>query len=128
MSWPAGLLGCDGHSQARAPAGGKSDDVTVVPVEKVKVGQVVVVRAVETIPVDGVLIRGETTVGQSVLTGESLSVDIHAGDLIGSIRLRTARAAPPRATKERGIHVAEPDITDVIRTRTLRCVAVRNAR
>lgn len=51
-----------------------------VPVEDVQVGDVVVVRPGEKIPVDGVVVDGRTTVDESMLTGESLPVSKSQGD------------------------------------------------
>jgi Cu+-exporting ATPase len=53
-----------------------------LPVEEVRVGDVVVVRPGERIPVDGSVLEGESAVDESMLTGESLPVDKHAGDAV----------------------------------------------
>ncbi len=56
-----------------------------IPLEQVAVGDVVVVKPGEKIPVDGQLLKGTTTVDESMLTGESLPVEKQAGDtLIGA--------------------------------------------
>jgi heavy metal translocating P-type ATPase len=54
----------------------------VVPVEEVRVGDRLVVLAGETIPVDGTVVSGETSIDQSVMTGESLPVDKGPGDSV----------------------------------------------
>lgn len=51
-----------------------------IPLAEVKVGDVLVVRAGETIPTDGVLVDGMGSVNESMLTGESLPVDKTPGD------------------------------------------------
>ncbi len=51
-----------------------------VPVAQVAVGDVVVVRPGERLPVDGVVIEGHSAVDESMLTGESLPVDKKPGD------------------------------------------------
>lgn len=52
----------------------------IIPVEEVEVGDTLTVLSGETIPVDGVLLSGETSVDQSVMTGESIPVDKKTGD------------------------------------------------
>ncbi len=53
-----------------------------VPVDEVRVGDIVLVRPGETIPVDGVVIEGRSAVDESMLTGESLPVEKKAGDTV----------------------------------------------
>ena len=55
-----------------------------LPAEQVRVHDVVRVLAGETIPVDGTILAGETTIDQSVMTGESIPVDKKAGDPVNS--------------------------------------------
>jgi Cu+-exporting ATPase len=51
-----------------------------VPIEKVTVGDIMVVRPGEKIPTDGVIIEGEGAVDESMATGESMPVNKHPGD------------------------------------------------
>ncbi len=51
-----------------------------VPVEQVRVGDLVVVRPGERVPVDGVIVEGRSAVDESMLTGEPLPVDKKQGD------------------------------------------------
>ncbi len=53
-----------------------------VPVEEVRVGDIVVVRPGEKIPVDGVVVEGRSAVDESMLTGESLPVEKGPGDTV----------------------------------------------
>ncbi|CAN5272933.1 N/A [soil metagenome] len=53
-----------------------------VPIEKLKIGDVVVVKPGEHIPIDGKITRGETTVDQSAITGESVPVSKSPGDAV----------------------------------------------
>ena len=56
----------------------------IIPAEQVKVGDTLRVLAGETIAVDGVIAKGQTSVDQSVMTGESLPVDKSEGDEVQS--------------------------------------------
>jgi Cu+-exporting ATPase len=51
-----------------------------IPVEQVMVGDVIIVRPGEKIPVDGVVLEGSTTIDQSMITGESLPIERGVGD------------------------------------------------
>ncbi|MEA5015513.1 MAG: cation-translocating P-type ATPase [Candidatus Limiplasma sp.] len=55
-----------------------------VPVEQVKVGDLLRVLPGETIPVDGLILKGHTSINEAVMTGESLPVDKEAGDAVSS--------------------------------------------
>jgi len=55
---------------------------TEIPVEQVRVGTILVVKAGESVPVDGVLVEGAGSVDESLLTGESLPVDKAPGDAV----------------------------------------------
>ena len=55
---------------------------TDIPVDEVRVGDIVVVRPGEKVPVDGVVVSGESAVDEAMLTGESLPVDKKAGDKV----------------------------------------------
>ena len=62
---------------ARVVRNGEEIDI---PIEQVVVGDVVIVRPGERIPVDGVIIEGNSAVDESMLTGESIPVDKGEGD------------------------------------------------
>lgn len=57
---------------------------TVIPAEQVQAGDVLRVLPGETVPADGVILSGRTSVNQAVMTGESLPVDKEAGDEVSS--------------------------------------------
>ena len=65
----------------------RDDEVVEVPVEEVLVAEVVLVRAGEVVPVDGMVMSEEAIVDESALTGEPLPVTVHRG---GSVRSGTA--------------------------------------
>jgi len=66
-----------------APTKGRriiADKEEMIDADQIRQGNILRVLAGETIPVDGVIISGETSVDQSIMTGESLPVDKNIGD------------------------------------------------
>lgn len=61
--------------------------IKVVPTTEIKVGDIIVVKEGERVPLDGIVVKGETMLDTSALTGESLPVSVSTGDnvLSGSI-------------------------------------------
>ena len=53
-----------------------------VPVEDVQLGETLIVKAGESVPVDGIVIEGFSSVDESALTGESIPVEKHIGDKV----------------------------------------------
>ena len=51
-----------------------------IPIEKVEIGDIIVVRPGERIPVDGIIVEGNSSIDESMLTGESIPVDKTIGD------------------------------------------------
>ena len=90
---------------ARVVRGGAEVDV---PVEQVAAGDLVVVRPGEKFAVDGVVETGETSVDESMLTGESVPVEKRAGDTVlgatingtGSVRFRATRVGGDTALQQ----------------------------
>jgi len=60
----------------------RSGEELQIPAEEVKVGDIVIVRPGERIPVDGVVVEGRSSIDESMLTGESLPVEKNPGDSI----------------------------------------------
>ena len=58
-----------------------------VPVEQVQIGDIFVVRPGESVPVDGVIIEGNSALNESALTGESIPVDKAEGDSVSAATL-----------------------------------------
>ena len=81
---------------ARVISGGEE---RVIPAEQVRVGDVFRVLPGESIPVDGVIVSGQTAINQAVMTGESLPVDKAAGDEVSSGTFNQFGAFTMRATK-----------------------------
>lgn len=70
-----------------------------IPVSDVKVGDRLRVRPGEKVPVDGVVVEGASAVDQSMLTGESLPVEKHAGDKVTGATLNGIGALVIRAER-----------------------------
>lgn len=51
-----------------------------IPIEKVEIGDIIVVRPGEKIPVDGVIVEGDSSIDESMITGESIPIDKAIGD------------------------------------------------
>lgn len=81
---------------ARVVRNGEEVDI---PVEEVLVGDVVIVRPGEKVPVDGVLVEGTSTLDESMLTGESLPVSKGPGDEVIGATLNKTGSFRFRATK-----------------------------
>jgi P-type Cu+ transporter len=81
---------------ARVVRDGKEVDI---PVEEVLVGDIVVVRPGEKIPVDGEIIEGSSAVDESMVTGESLPVEKRAGDEVIGATINKTGAFKFRTTK-----------------------------
>ncbi len=60
----------------------RGDEELDISVDEVKIGDIVLVRPGEKIPVDGVVIAGHTSVDESMLTGESMPVEKKSGDAV----------------------------------------------
>ncbi len=77
----------------------KNGEEKVIPVEEIKVGDIVVVKPGEKIPIDGEILQGQTTIDESMITGESIPVNRGAGEKVigatlnkfGSIQLKATR-------------------------------------
>ena len=75
------------------------DGENIVPAGQVRVGDRLRVLPGESIPVDGVITSGQTSINQAVMTGESLPVDKTVGDEVSSGTVNQYGAFEMRATK-----------------------------
>ena len=82
--------------KARRVVGGTEE---LIGAEQVQVGDILRVNPGECIPVDGVILSGQTSINQAVMTGESLPVDKRAGDAVSSGTVNQFGAFEMRATK-----------------------------
>ncbi len=62
----------------------KTNNENIVPAKDVKIGNILRILPGETIPVDGIILSGQTSVNQAVMTGESMPVDKCEGDEVSS--------------------------------------------
>ena len=81
---------------ARVVRAGQEQDI---PVEQVIVGDTVIVRPGEKIPVDGKVEAGDSAIDESMLTGESIPVEKKPGDAVFGATINTTGALTFRATK-----------------------------
>ncbi|SNS06963.1 copper-(or silver)-translocating P-type ATPase [Anaerovirgula multivorans] len=78
----------------RTPLGEKS-----IAVEEIKVGDLLLIKPGEAIPVDGVIINGKSTINQSIITGESMPIDKAIGDEVFVGTLNQLGVIEVKATK-----------------------------
>ncbi len=80
----------------------ENDQIQEVPVERLAAGDIVEVRAGDTIPTDGVVVAGRSAVDASVLTGESRPLDVAEGDHVdaGTLNLSALLRIRTEATGE----------------------------
>lgn len=80
----------------------KDGEEIKIPIDEVLVNDVVVVKPGEKLPVDGVILEGNTTVDESMLTGESVPVDKNPGDVVYAASINSNGMISYKATKVGG--------------------------
>ena len=85
-----------GAKTARVLRSGREEEV---PIDRVQVGDIILVKPGEKIPVDGRIIDGRSTVDESMLTGESMPVGKSAGERVFGATLNLSGALRIEATK-----------------------------
>ena len=88
--------------------------IKIIEADQVKLGDILQVRAGESIPVDGKIIEGSTSIDQSAMTGESIPIEKNPGDLVmsgtinqnGSILIEAVKTAGD-SSLQRMIKLAE---------------------
>ena len=78
---------------------GKARIEKTVPIEQVKKGDHFVVRPGDSIPVDGIVLEGESAVNEAALTGESLPVEKMAGSIVSAATINTSGYLVCEATR-----------------------------
>jgi len=97
-----------------------------IPAEEVKIGDILKVLPGESIPTDGKIIAGETSIDQSTLTGESLPVDKQTNDevysgtinLYGSFTMQTTKISQESSLQKliRLVESSSPENAKIVRT------------
>lgn len=97
-----------------------------IPVEEVQIGDILKVLPGESIPTDGVIVKGETSINQSTLTGESLPIDKKENDevfsgtinLYGSFTMRTTKISQESSFQKliRLVESSKPENARIVRT------------
>ena len=77
----------------------RDGEEVLVPVEQVQIGDIFVVRPGEGVPVDGVILEGNSALNESALTGESIPVDKAEGDSVSAATLNQSGFLKCRATR-----------------------------
>ncbi|HIC93449.1 MAG TPA: heavy metal translocating P-type ATPase, partial [Anaerolineae bacterium] len=85
-----------GAKTARVLVNGKEVEI---PIEKVQVGDILIVRPGEKIPTDGVVVEGESSVDESLATGESMPVNKRPGDEVIGATVNQEGLLKVRATR-----------------------------
>lgn len=75
-------------------------EIKIVEPEELKVGDIIVVKAGEKIPVDGVIVNGETTINTSALTGESVPRKVKVDDEVLAGCINESNVIEVKVTKE----------------------------
>ena len=78
----------------------KGNEIKVVEPEELKVGDIIVVKAGEKIPVDGVIVNGQTTINTSALTGESVPRKVKIDDEVLAGCINESDVIEVKVTKE----------------------------
>ena len=77
----------------------RNDGEIEIPIESVEIGDLLVIRPGERIPVDGIVLDGNSAVNQSAITGESIPVEKTHGDEVIGATINTSGLLKIRATK-----------------------------
>ena len=101
------------------------DEETTISASNVKVGDIIKVYPGESVPVDGIIVSGTTSIDQSAMTGESVPVDRTEGDEVLSGTVNQFGVFEMRATRDEGdsslermirlVREADADKTPIVR-------------
>lgn len=77
----------------------RNGEETVIPAEQVRKGDIFAVRPGESIPVDGIVVEGQSAVNESALTGESIPADKDVGDSVSAAAINQSGFLKCEATR-----------------------------
>ena len=92
-------VGILGELMPRTAFAKRGDRLEEVPVEQIAVDEIVVVKPGERVPVDGVIVAGESSIDQSAITGESVPVGRKPGDEVFAGTINQDNALDVRMTR-----------------------------
>jgi Cd2+/Zn2+-exporting ATPase len=92
-------VGVLGELMPRTAFAKRGDQLEEVPVEQLAMDEIVVVKPGERVPVDGVIMAGESSIDQSAITGESVPVDRKPGDEVYAGTINQGNALDVRMTR-----------------------------
>jgi Cd2+/Zn2+-exporting ATPase len=78
----------------------RDGDVTVVPADTLRIGEIVIVRPAERLPADGIVASGDSSVDQAPITGESMPVDVGPGSTVFAGTINQRGGLEVRVTKD----------------------------
>src|SRR5579864_316631 len=83
----------------------RDGETLVVPVDTLRIGDIVMVKPAERLPADGVVVMGESSIDQASITGESIPVDVAHGSAVFAGTIKPARrSGGPCHQRSRGHH------------------------
>src|SRR6059036_198785 len=92
--------------QARVLRDGKEN---LIPTSQVQVGNIIILKPGDRVPVDGTIVEGETAIDESLVTGESIPVAKKVGDDVIGGSINQSGSAQVRGNKSRRGHSPRPD-------------------
>lgn len=97
-----------------------------IPIEEVKIGDILKILPGESIPTDGIIITGNTSINQATLTGESIPVDkttndeVYSGtiNLYGSFTMKTTKISEDSSIQKliKLVESSKPENANIVRT------------
>ncbi|MDP2656243.1 MAG: heavy metal translocating P-type ATPase, partial [bacterium] len=87
------------HLQAKEATVIRNKKEIVIPIDEVVVGDIIIIKPGQKLPVDGIVTKGETSIDESMVTGESLPVEKNIGDAVIGATINTSGSFQYRATK-----------------------------